>query len=321
MTASPCIDILLATYNGAHYLPDMLQSLDGQVGADFRVLVRDDGSSDETPALLAAWAERRPDRVVILSTEAATGSAAGNFGRLMAASTADYVLFADQDDVWLPEKVAATVAALRVAEAETGGTDRPVMAFCDLALIDGDGAPLHPSFRAFQRLDVAAGVRFRRLLLGNVVTGCAMGVNGAALRLCGPLPDAVVMHDWWLALVCAAFGTVRIMPDRLILYRQHGGNVVGARRTSQWDALPAFRRLSGVIANVVGYRRWLDQLYRQACVFNDRYGDRLSPGHSQTLAAFLSLPHRGPLGRRWTALRHGFRLDSLSRTLGFLARL
>lgn len=315
------IDILLATYNGARYLPELLASLDAQDGPDFRVLVRDDGSRDGTRDILADWAAGRPGRVTMLPTDRSTGSAAGNFDRLMQASTADYVLFADQDDLWRPGKVAATIAALRTAEAEGGGASRPAMAFCDLALVDGAGQPLHASFRAFQGLDAAAGVRFERLLLNNVVTGCAMGVNRAAVTVSGPLPPEAVMHDWWLALVCAGLGTVRVMPECLIDYRQHEGNVVGARHATVFDALPGLGRISAVIANIGAYREWLDRLYRQAAAFRKRHGDQVPPHLRPVLEAFSGLGAQGPLGRRVTALRHGFRLESRVQTLAFLARM
>lgn len=318
---APSIDILLATYNGARYLPDLLASLEAQDGPVFRVLARDDGSRDGTRDILAAWAARRPDRAVLLPTDHSTGSAAGNFDLLMRASDADYVLFADQDDLWRPGKVAATVAALCAAEAAGGGAGRPAMAFCDLALVDGEGRMLHPSFRAFQGLDAEAGVSFDRLLLNNVVTGCAMGVNRAAVTTAGVLPAEAVMHDWWLALICAGMGTITVMPECLIDYRQHEGNVVGARNATLGDALPGLGRLSAVIDNIRAYRAWLDRLYRQAAVFRDRHGAQVSPTLRPALDAFAGLGAQGAVGRRLTALRYGFRLESRVQTLGFLARM
>ncbi|MFV3130231.1 glycosyltransferase family 2 protein [Niveispirillum sp. KHB5.9] len=318
---APSIDILLATYNGARYLPEMLASLEAQQGADFRVLVRDDGSTDGTRTILADWAARRPGQVTLLPSDQPTGSAAGNFARLMAASSADYVLFADQDDLWRPAKVAATVAALRAGEAESGGTDRPVMAFCDLALVDGGGKPLYPSFRAFQGLDAVAGARFDRLLMNNVVTGCAMGVNRAALDICGTVPAEAEMHDWWLALICAGMGLVKVMPECLIDYRQHGGNVVGARHDTVLDALPGLRRLSTIMANIKAYRAWLDRLYVQAAAFETRHGAQLPADRRAVLSAFAGLRRQGPIGRRWTVIRHGFHLESRVQTLAFLLRM
>lgn len=321
MAGAPSIDILLATYNGARYLPEFLSSLDGQVGAEFRVLVRDDGSTDGTTRILNQWAARRLDHVRIIPTDVPTGTAAGNFGLLMQASDADYVLFADQDDIWRPTKVASTVAALQTAEAEAGSLSRPALAFCDLALVDGNGSPLHASFRGFQGIDVTAGARLERLLLSNVVTGCAMGVNRAALSTCGPLPTEVVMHDWWLALICAGLGTIRAMPDCLIDYRQHGGNVVGAKRNDPLDTLPRLGRLSAIIDNISCYRTWLATLNRQAEQFGNRFGDRLSPSHRTVVSAFAELGQQGFLGRRLTALRYGLRLQTTLQTLGFYARM
>ncbi len=318
---SPSVDILLATYNGARYLPEMLASLDAQTGIDFRILVRDDGSTDGTRDILAAWAARQPQRVRLLPVDAPTGSASGNFGRLMLASTADYVLFADQDDIWLPTKVAATVDAIRAAERDLGEAGRPAMAFCDLKLVDGEGRTQQESFRRFLGLDLPADVRFERLLLHNVVTGCAMGVNRAALEACGQVPAEAVMHDWWLALLCSGLGTIRTMPECLIDYRQHDGNVVGVKPSNPMARLPGFRRLSAIHANIRAYRRWLQGLYRQAALFRGRHGDRLAPRDRVMLDAFCGLADQGPVARRLTVLRHGFRLKTIFQTMGFLARM
>lgn len=304
------IDILLATYNGVRYLPEQIASIEAQTERRYRVLVRDDGSTDETPALLRAWRDRDPERVVILDTGTPSGGAAGNFARLMAASDADYMLFCDQDDIWAPEKLARTLAALRAAEAGIG-RGKPVLAFCDLALVDADGNPIHPSFRRYQGLDVAGGTAFRRLLLENIVTGCAAGINAAARQLAGGVPAGAIMHDWWLALVCAGLGRVVAIPETLISYRQHGGNVVGARRWS----------LRGTLAGRRERDPWLARLVAQAAALQSCLGARLPAPQSAVLADLISLPDRGWLMRRVVMLRHGLRLSRMIRTLGLYLRV
>lgn len=315
----PTIDILLATYNGAAYLPALIASIDGQSRQDFRVLARDDGSSDATPALLAAWQERCPDRVRVMATGTPSGGAAGNFARLMAQSDADYVLFADQDDIWHPEKVARTVEAL-AAEERLIGADRPVLVFCDLAVVDAEGGMIDPSFRHFQGMDATAGAAFHRLLTENVVTGCAMGINATARRLGADVPDAALMHDWWLALICAGFGSIRPLPEALIDYRQHGNNAVGAKPWSARDAVLSKLRSGALRANQDRFNRWMARLYAQASALAQRHGDKLPPAQRQVLNAFLALPRQNFLARRLTSVRYGFRLSGVIRTIGFYLR-
>lgn len=314
------IDILLATFDGERHLPALLASLMAQTGPSFRVLARDDGSRDGTVALLRDWQQHHPGRIEILDTDAPTGSASGNFNRLMLASDADYVLFADQDDIWHADKVERTVAALKAAEATCGGGTRPVMAVCDLALVDGQGQPLSPSFRAYQGLDMAKGLRLGRLVLNNVVTGCAMGVNRAAIAAAAPVPAAAYMHDWWLALVCAALGTVRVMPEALIDYRQHAGNVVGAQRVSPWATLLRVARRFDFAGNRRRHRAWLARLQAQVGALATRHDASLSAGDKALLRAFQRLTDRSWPARIVMILRHGFYLPSLSHTLAMMLR-
>ncbi|MQP64538.1 glycosyltransferase [Niveispirillum sp. SYP-B3756] len=312
-------DILLATYNGETYLPALIASIEAQLDRDYRVLVRDDGSSDGTLALVEAWKARDPDRVSILEMDQPAGGAAANFTRLMTAADAPYILFADQDDLWHPEKVGTTVAALIRAEAETSA-ETPLLAFCDLAVVDADGMVINPSFRRFQGMDAKAGAAFHRLLTENVVTGCAMGINRAACRIGCNVPTESLMHDWWLALVCAARGRIITMPECLIDYRQHGNNAVGAK---PWSAASAIRdkiRSGRFRANQQRFLAWMDRLYAQADALHRLHGAELPRARANTLAAFRFLPHQGFLARRLRMIRHGFRLSGVIRTIGFYLR-
>ncbi|SNS69177.1 Glycosyl transferase family 2 [Azospirillum sp. RU38E] len=312
-------DILLATYNGATYLPELIASIEGQQDGDYRVLVRDDGSRDGTMALILAWQARDPARVSVVPTDQPAGGAAGNFARLMAVAEAPYILFADQDDIWHPEKVGATVAALMGAEA-VSGADTPLLAFCDLAVVDEAGRVLNPSFRRFQGMDAVGGAAFHRLLTENVVTGCAMGINRAACRIGCNVPPESLMHDWWLALVCAASGRIITMPQCLIDYRQHANNAVGAKPWSAADAIVEKIRSRRFRANQQRFLAWMDRLYAQADALQRLHGPDLPQGPARTLAAFRSLPRLGFLARRIRMIRYGFRLSGVIRTIGFYLR-
>lgn len=107
----PLVDILLATYNGAKYLPEQLASLESQTHGDWRLIVRDDGSSDGSLDLVRDWAvETGSDLVVLEDGESRLGPAQ-SFGQLLARSDAPYFAFCDQDDVWLAEKIKARLAS------------------------------------------------------------------------------------------------------------------------------------------------------------------------------------------------------------------
>lgn len=226
--ANPKVQVLLATYNGARFLREQIDSVLEQTYPWLEVLERDDGSTDDTMAILEEYARCVPERVSLLRDGERSGSAKGNFLRLLAASNAPYVCLCDQDDVWLPEKVSAGLEAMRRLEAEYG-KDGPLLVFSDLRVVDERLRKLHPSLWRHEGLDPAAVHRLRSMLGQNVVTGCTAMLNRRLVELALQMPDETPMHDRWIGLLATALGHACYLSEPLVLYRQHGGNVVGAR--------------------------------------------------------------------------------------------
>ncbi|MBS6942290.1 MAG: glycosyltransferase family 2 protein, partial [Clostridiales bacterium] len=218
--------ILLACYNGRSYLDAQIRSIVSQSEPDWQLLMRDDGSFDGTNAILRAWAQREA-RLCLLADHKATGGAMTNFRLLAAASTAPYVMFCDQDDVWHPDKLQKTQQKMRAMERQFGA-DTPILVHSDLHVVDQDGREIAPSMAAYQKLDLTR-TSFCQLLSQNVVTGCTVMVNRALLDLAAPWPDQAVMHDWYLALAAACFGQIGLVEEATLDYRQHGRNQVGSK--------------------------------------------------------------------------------------------
>jgi glycosyltransferase involved in cell wall biosynthesis len=247
--------IVLSTYNGAAFLDAQLESIRAQGAAGWRLYARDDASQDDSAKRLAAFAQRDP-RIEVLPADGRNMGPAASFGLLLQHALdrgERHVFLSDQDDVWMPDKCERLLALIRAREAERG-TELPVLAHSDLAVVDEELRRLHPSFVALQRIDgrqPPAG-----LLVGNSVTGCASVVNAALLRCALPMPE-VAMHDWWLAQCAGAFGEIAFLEEPTLLYRQHGANAVGARglaaraegivrSPSTWWASSARRFLRGL---------------------------------------------------------------------------
>lgn len=229
MRTEPAIYILLATFNGGRFLAEQLASLGTQKDENWRLLVYDDGSTDGTPEILAQAA--RDDRRVSIqaSRPERLGSAASFFLLMQQAldQGARYFALCDQDDVWLPEKLQRQRAALQALE-DAGHGDRALLCWSDLHWIDSQGRTFAGSH--FRRAGAAAALLGPGpwLLAMNAVPGCAMAGNRALLEKALPRPPGVDHHDWWLALVAAACGRVRVLEIPLVGYRQHGGNLIGA---------------------------------------------------------------------------------------------
>ncbi|OHB69183.1 MAG: hypothetical protein A2V70_02080, partial [Planctomycetes bacterium RBG_13_63_9] len=216
------VDILLATYNGARFVEAQIESLLQQTYPGIRLLVHDDGSSDATLAILRRFAAQSPGKVLLVDGGRTNLGTSGSFSFLLEHASADYVMFSDQDDVWQRSKVEATLRRMRQIEC-AGGADCPILVHTDMAVVDEHLRMLSPSFWAYQRLDPQRGASLKRLLVQNVVTGCASMINRALLRKAMPIPPGV-MHDGWLALVAAVFGRLECLRRSTMLYRQHSGN-------------------------------------------------------------------------------------------------
>jgi glycosyltransferase involved in cell wall biosynthesis len=217
----PSLAILLCTYNGARFLPAQLASLAAQSFTGWRLFVSDDGSVDDTLAILA----EHKDRLGTAPVEVRDGPRQGfvkNFLSLACDPSLafDYYAFCDQDDVWEPDKLARAIERL-----SRRPPDVPAMYCSRTMLIDEEGRTIGYS-RAFRREP-----SFRNALVQSLAGGNTIVLNEAARRLlmiCGS--DAkVASHDWWsYLLISSAGGEVYYDPVPQVQYRMHGENVVGA---------------------------------------------------------------------------------------------
>jgi len=309
-------DILLATFNGAPFLGDLLASLDAQTDQDWTLVVRDDGSADATRAILSDWGVAHPGRLRSVEDGLGNLGASGNFGALLAASQADHFFLCDQDDVWLSDKVARLRTAIRAAEANYSPA-RPIIIHTDLIVADATLRPIAGSFWRYQRLIwPEAEMPWKTLALQNVVTGCAMIGNAALREVALPIPEEAMMHDWWLTLIAATMGRIIDDPESSVLYRQHGDNSLGAKSWAMRNGL--IRVLSSPAGAVRRTNFILDGTRRQAQKLIARYGDRLEPMARAYLEEYAGLGRAGFVARKSFPLRHRLWYEDLTRNAGLL---
>ncbi len=308
MSGDAAVEILLGAHDGERYLAAQLDSILAQTHQDWRLTIRDDGSRDGTLAIAEEYARRHPDRITVTSRPTASGSAARNFLELVAASTGRWVMLADQDDVWMPDKIAVTLERMSALEADLGA-GVPALVHTDLSVTDADLTVVEPSMVRSQVLD-GAETRLASLVIQNPVTGCTVMVNRALADRVAPPFDGVAMHDWWLAVLAAAFGGLAFVDRPTVLYRQHGANTVGARsaRSLRYKLQRAGDR-AGVVAS-------LRASYTQAAAFLARYGDALTPEQAELLRAAATLGEQGRLARVATLRRYGLWKNTRVKRLG-----
>jgi glycosyltransferase involved in cell wall biosynthesis len=233
------IAILLSTFEGERFLCEQLDSFLAQTHEDWVLHWRDDSSTDRTVAIMQAFA-RGPGsgRCMAVSDPDARLGARSSYLRLLTAALdvqpgADAIAFADQDDVWLPDKLVRGYAPLAEVPPAV-----PALSCARQVLVDGRLQPLGLS----PRISREAG--FPAALTQNVATGCTVMLNPAAAGLVAAShPPPSTLHDWWSYLIVAAAGG-RVLVDDVpsVLYRQHPANQVGAPASLPDRAAAALRR-------------------------------------------------------------------------------
>ena len=238
LSAHGSVRILMATYNGAAYLPDQLNSFIDQHHDDWTLLVGDDGSRDSTPDLVNSFAAAHPERGVRMMSGPGQGSAA-NFLTLAAegARPGLWMAFSDQDDVWMPHKLgrAQLMMRRRLRDLAGEGSDAPLPPVGDAVIAYASRLYLTDAEMKFTGVSphMMRPPGFANALVQNILGGNSMVLSPAAAALVArSVPAAlaadVPFHDWWIYLLIAGAGGTIVFDRRPgVFYRQHKTNVLG----------------------------------------------------------------------------------------------
>ena len=296
--------VLLSTHNGEAFIAEQLSSLQAQSAASrIQLLVRDDGSSDATVSIIESL-DLAPLAVSVQS--GANLGACASFAALakLAPDGFGTIMLCDQDDVWLPDKVA--IAARALAATEAAG---PAL-YCGRSTITDQA--LNPIGLTD---DAPRGPSLRNALFQNIAPGHTMAFNQALLTLFRDTIDSrALMHDWWLYLLATALGTVVFDPAPQANYRLHTANEVG------YTTGPVQRLTSGLTRL---FREDRSALTRQAEALQEQIGEALSPDQAALLAAFLdqaSLRSRLAFLRRYPLVAQQRRRPVVSTLLFLIGR-
>lgn len=246
------IAILMATYNGEKYMEEQLDSLLNQSNQDWVCYIHDDGSTDHTLDVIKKYCANHKGRF-ILADYPKQGGAKGNFLSLLKFHNSEYnepyIMFSDQDDVWLPNKVDATYQ--KMIELESGTQGEPCLVFTDLKVVDSSLNVVSESFMQYSKHDPAK-LSVRDMFVANPAPGCTMMINRVLENFAVKYTDSsrIEMHDWWCMAIAAIFGRIDFLKIPTIMYRQHGDNTLGAiDRTS-------FSHYLNVLKNMLSGKRF-----------------------------------------------------------------
>ena len=196
----------MATYNGEKYVAEQIGSILAQLKAGDELVVSDDGSTDGTTVVL-----RRFGDSLRLVGETRVGGVVPNFSRALEHARGDFILLADQDDVWLPGRVDLFRAQLT----------RHDLILTNALVVDEDLKPTGTTL--FDQTHPTLG--FWRNLCRNSFVGCCMGFRRSLLMSALPIPRVTPWHDWLLGLIACLRGSAVQVDTPLLLYRRHGANV------------------------------------------------------------------------------------------------
>ncbi len=225
------VSVAMATFNGAAFLREQLDSILCQTRLPDELVVGDDASSDETVAIINDFSGTAPFPVRIHVNEHKLG-VIENFDRTISRCSGEIIFLSDQDDVWVPSKIEQTVGAFK--------HEMIVMVFSEAETVSRDLMPLTSklSSRTFtQRAKLALRPYIFELLLErNIVTGMTMAFRSKVWKIASPIPRDIpeTIHDGWIALVASLMGECFFIPSALAKYRQHAAQMIGA--SSEYQA-------------------------------------------------------------------------------------
>lgn len=218
------VDILLATYNGEKFISEQINSILDQSHKKWTLLIRDDLSTDGTIDIINNYINRYPEKIKLIKGDRRLGPCQ-NFNSLLQSSQANYIMFCDQDDIWLTEKIQLSLKKIRHSEKKHPNI--PILVHTDLKVIDSSQHIITDSF--WKSIKLNPDNRTVTDLLGTSNTnGNTIIMNRKLKEIINIIPEKAIMHDWWSAIVAAEFGLIVPLKEQTILYRQHNNNVVGA---------------------------------------------------------------------------------------------
>lgn len=305
------VKIIMATYNGAKYITEQVESVMKSEYRDFHLYVFDDCSKDDTIFSLEFLSKKYPDMITIVQNETNKGHT-GNFLEglhevAQDGNEKDYYMFCDQDDIWMPKKIGITVAAMEAMEKKYGKS-MPLLVFTDARIMSDRGERLgtfiKQSHYEVEKRDVA------HILMENKGMGCTMMMNHALASKLQKYPEYARHHDWWFMLAASALGHTAFVNRPTLLYRQHGNNEVGVSGFAQYAV--------GRVKKLKAQKKQIEALYLQAEEFFQTFKSELSEENKRVFRAFTEMKKQGWLARRKTALKYGFLKSGIVRNIGLM---
>jgi glycosyltransferase involved in cell wall biosynthesis len=309
MDKEPQITILLASYNGAKYIAEQIESIIKQTYTNWQLFIRDDGSTDNSVDIIKSYCSSDA-RIHLITDSLGNLGSVGNFSALMQhiQHIKGYTMFSDQDDIWLPEKIETTLNAMLDLEAKHSA-DHPLLVYTNFVYVDESLNPI-ASKKDFSATKIKH-LKLSHLLVQNPVYGCTMMINKKLLLLVGTIPAVAENHDYWIALTASAFGKIKYLDNKTILYRQHGKNI-----SPHHDNNSLFKRAERIF---IEKKNFEDVNFKivMAKKFKKTYHHQLNKQQLRLIDNFLNFTFNKSFSLFIKNIKNGLRRQTLSQTILF----
>lgn len=301
------VDIVMSVFNGERFLQQQLDSIKNQTFTDWKLIVRNNGSTDNTNNILQSFSKSCPGKVEIIEAELTEQFIPVSFGDALLRSTAPYVMFSDGDDVWMDDKIEVTLnAMLKMQTRQKRGT--PLLIHTDLVLVDSNLKVLSDSMWRSQGLDPERK-RLNQVIMHSNACGNTFMFNSELRELVLPIPAGCIMHDHWTTNIAAIFGQIGTLKRSTIKYRQHQGNACGAETLNIFNIIKKFSQIPTI-------KKRIKEKYLFAQLLLERFGSRLNPEYINLLDSFAKFPKHNWLLRRILLVKHSLFMNSIVRNIG-----
>jgi len=280
------ISVVMATYNGAKYLESQLQSIFNQHHSADEVIVSDDHSTDDTWMVLKKYKNLK-----IYQNENARGVISNFKYAALKANPSNYLAFSDQDDVWLKDKLSASLSALKSIEA----TDIPCMVYSDPIVINAKGETVSDSLWSILGFNKYEH-KLQTILFGNPAGGCTMLINPELAKYIATIPEDCLMHDAWITLCAYTFGKAAILPKSVLKYRQHETNVTFSEAYKKQHRVG--RVLNEVKRSLFGKSDLFSDQFTFVSKFYNHFKDDIAEDKKVIFKVFLKLENKSYLQKK-----------------------
>lgn len=215
------IDILMATYNGEKYLVEQLDSIINQTYHNWNLLIRDDNSTDKTLEIIQNY-HKKDKRIKILKDNKGNLGIVRNFEELLKSSESEFIMFSDQDDIWVENKLDMYLKMIEKIK------NKGFMIHSDAILFDKNKSNiLKDTFISKKAINKG----LENVFFNYFVQGATILISKEIKNFILPFPKEVYLHDRYIHLISELFFERIFVNKALIYYRQHGDNQIGAKNT------------------------------------------------------------------------------------------